>query len=450
MGYIQLGRYNKYYKYIIFQVICNFLYQCTFGLSYGSEYTPISFFEKQYNFSSHYIINNIFYYFGTFFFSLILYKFDPNTKQKNKSNESDNISTIKLIRYKNKNIKKEYYIIILISFLWVIHEQLILIYYVYFYFNYLDYWTLEILITYYISKKMFNIEIYKHQQFAIFFNSVLCSLFLVFPFIMSVISKKENILKDQPVLIPIGVIFFLIIIFIRSYTNCKIKWISDLKDISVYKILIFYGMIGAIICSIISLITTFIECNFEKYIICPSKVDNKKYLDSFIGYYKDFSSSKIIFIVLTFFSIIFGFLKSFFYIIIVKYLTPIHAIALPTILYFLTVIILGIYSLIKTIDDERDMNEIEIISNFCDIIAYFLAILGIFIYSELIELNFCKLNYNIRSNIIKRGNIDLYLGNDFKEGIGGQILPDDEDDNEDEDEENERKNELSEINKNNK
>ena len=80
MGYIQFGRYNKYYKYIIFQVICNFLYQCTFGLSYGSEYTPITFFEKQYDFSSHYIINNIFYYLGIFFFSLILYKFDPNTK----------------------------------------------------------------------------------------------------------------------------------------------------------------------------------------------------------------------------------------------------------------------------------------------------------------------------------------------------------------------------------
>ena len=130
---------------------------------------------------------------------------------------------------------------------------------------------------------------------------------------------------------------------------------------------------------------------------------------------------------------------------------------MPSIYQFLLVIILGIYSLIKKIDDERDMNEIEIISNFCDIIAYFLAILGIFIYSELIELNFCKLNYNIRSNIIKRGNIDLYLINNFKEGKIGQILPEDddyylndEDENEDEDEENERKNELSEINKNNK
>ena len=455
MAYIQLGRYNKYYKYIIFQVICNFLYQCTFGLSYGSEYTPIFFFEKQYKFSSHYIINYIFYYLGILFFSLILYKFDPNTKEKNKSNE--NTFTIKLIRYKNKNIKKEYYIIILVSFLWVIHEQLILIYYSYFYFDYLDYWTLEILITYYISKKMFNIEIYKHQQFAIFFNSVLCSLFLVIPFIMSVISKKENILKDQPVLIPIGVIFFLIIIFIRSYTNCKIKWISDLKDISVYKILIFYGMIGAIICSIVSLITTFIECNSEKYIVCPVRNDGKKYLESYIAYYEDFSSSIIIFIVLTFFSIIFGFLKSLFYIIIVKYLTPIHAIALPTIYDFLLVIILAIYSLIKKIDDDHEMNEIEIISYFCDTIASFFAILGIFIYSELIELNFCKLNYNIRSNIIKRGNIDLYLINNFKEGKIGQILPEDddyylndEDENEDEDEENERKNELSEINKNNK
>jgi hypothetical protein len=208
MGYIQLGRYNKYYKYIIFQVICNLLYHFTFGLHYGSVYTQIYFFEKQKKFRSHHLINNIFNYFGIFLFSLItLYKFDPNTKKNKKYNEND-YSTIKLIHYKNKNIKKEYYIIILVSFLWVIHEQLIISYYSNFYFDYLDYWTLEILITYYISKKKFNIVIYKHQQFAIFFNSVLCSLFLLLPLILSLVSKKENILKSHPVLIPIGIIFF--------------------------------------------------------------------------------------------------------------------------------------------------------------------------------------------------------------------------------------------------
>jgi hypothetical protein len=49
MGYIQLGRYNKYYKYIIFQVICNLLYHFTFGLHYGSVYTQIYFFENPQN-----------------------------------------------------------------------------------------------------------------------------------------------------------------------------------------------------------------------------------------------------------------------------------------------------------------------------------------------------------------------------------------------------------------
>ena len=447
MGYIKLGSYNKYYKYILFQVICNLLYHTSFGLSHGSVYEPISFFGIQGDFSSHHLINNIFYYVGTFFFSLIIYKFNPYTKKNNKSNNDIN-SSIKLIKYKNKNIKKEYYIIILISFLWVIHEQLIISYYYFFDFAYLDYWTLEILITYYISKKMFNIEIYKHQKFAIFFNSVLCSLFLLLSFIMSLINKKESILKGQPVLIPIGITFFLIIIFIRSYTNCKIKWISDLKDISISKILMFYGIFGAIICSLVSLITTYSECNYDKYIKCPVKDDkNKVYFENYFVYHKHFSSSKIIFLSLTFFSMIFGFLKSLFYIIIIKYLTPIHAIALPTIYHFLLIIILGIYSLIKQME-YNDLNEIEVLSNICDTIAFFFAILGIFIYSELIELNFCKLNYNLRYNIIKRGEIDIYLVHDFKEGKDGQILPDDDDDidGEDEDEENERKNELSKIN----
>ena len=44
-----------------------------------------------------------------------------------------------------------------------------------------------------------------------------------------------------------------------------------------------------------------------------------------------------------------------------------------------------------------------------DFISDFLCIITFFIYSEIIELNFCNLNYDIRKNIILRG-----LDNDFQ------------------------------------
>ena len=42
-----------------------------------------------------------------------------------------------------------------------------------------------------------------------------------------------------------------------------------------------------------------------------------------------------------------------------------------------------------------------------DILGNFIAIFGFLIYLELIELKFCKLNYNLRKNIIKRSIDDI-------------------------------------------
>jgi len=440
MSYISFGVYNKYLKYIIFHIISTLLYEATFGLNYGNVYKEIIFFEKQKSFSSHRLINSIFCYFGILLFSLILYKFDPNRKTKI-SNKRHN-SKIELIHYDNKSIKKDNYTIILVSFLWVIHEQLAINYY-YFNFVYLDYWTLELIIAYYISKTMFNIQIHNHQKFAIFFNSVLCSILIWLPFIVSLIDGETNNLKEKPVLILTGIISYLIIMFIRSYSNCKIKWISDLKDISVCRFLVYYGLFGTIISTIVSLVTTNAECNIDEYIYCYLEKDGKKYFEHFSIFYEDFSSSKLIFIFLIILNIIFGFLKSLFYILIIKYLTPFHAITLPSIYYFLLLVILFFYTLINK-KENRDSKGIEVLSTACDTIADFFTIIGTSIYSEIIELNFCKLDYNLKRNIIKRGDLDLSFITNSKETKEGQLFPINDDDEEEEEEENEKINEISE------
>ena len=94
----------------------------------------------------------------------------------------------------------------------------------------------------------------------------------------------------------------------------------------------------------------------------------------------------------------------YFTFLIVRELSPLHKIFTYPIQYFIQKIILC-YKLIGNIPRRfaHQQYGIDIVS---DIIAFF----GFLIYLEIIELNFCKLNYNLRKNIINRGeNINNLL-----------------------------------------
>ena len=58
-------------------------------------------------------------------------------------------------------------------------------------------------------------------------------------------------------------------------------------------------------------------------------------------------------------------------------------------------------------------------SFFIDFSSDITAIIGFLIYLEIIELNFCKLNKDLRKNIIMRGEIDQI---DFEKDKGTTIL----------------------------
>ena len=92
--------------------------------------------------------------------------------------------------------------------------------------------------------------------------------------------------------------------------------------------------------------------------------------------------------------------------IIIKVLGPEYLICSDSILYFLIKTITLIYRIIT--------NELN--SEFIfDFLSQIFSILGTIIYLELIELNFCNLNYNLKSNINKRAEFDLFdITNDDK------------------------------------
>jgi len=107
---------------------------------------------------------------------------------------------------------------------------------------------------------MFKLKIYRHQMFAIFFNSFICLLFKLPSFILSLELKDEKSLyiKNKWYIV-LGLIIYVIIITIRSYSYAKMKWFIDLKYISLTKLLIFIGFIGIFVSSISCIIQTYIK-----------------------------------------------------------------------------------------------------------------------------------------------------------------------------------------------
>jgi hypothetical protein len=150
------------------------------------------------------------------------------------------------------------------------------------------------LILSFLSKQIFGTKIHKHQKFAIFIVLIFCSLIKFSSFIISLeINDRSILFIKKKYWIPIGIIYFLIIISLRSYANCKIKYILDYKYIPIVKLLIFYGFSGIIICSFICLVATYQKCNYDICLIENNNdvFDPKKYYDNFLIYIEKISNS---------------------------------------------------------------------------------------------------------------------------------------------------------------
>jgi hypothetical protein len=294
--------------------------------------------------------------------------------------------------------------IFLVIFLWIIQDLLIKIIPI----NqivFIDFWTLKMVFVYFIGKKMFNIQIYRHQIFSIYFISIVCTLLLLISFILSIVKEENKLYGNNRYFIPIGIFICLFNLLIDSFVNWKLKWLMDLKYISSNKLFMFYGIFGFIINSIISTITTFFDCG-DKLNICKVETKGKKYFDSFVAFSENFSKTHIILIILYVITFI---LKCFFYLLIIKYLTPFHIVSLPTIYYFILHIILGIYTFAKN-NETFQGNIVRII---LELLTYFFAFLSFFIFLEFIELNFCLCNYNLRKYIAQRSELESNTNNNF-------------------------------------
>ena len=247
---------------------------------------------------------------------------------------------------------------------------------------------------------------------------------------------------------------YLLGLFLHSLSSVKFKYFIDKKYISPYLIIIFIGLIGLVLNIILLFISNFINCGHSNYSLnfCHAteykKIDKtinetnytnitnssysdvnytlemNYYFDNFLAYkdrmhdtfYPHENNLNITYskkvrkpkdgILEIFFSLtilpLFGFFKTTFDLFIIKELGVFHLLFPEVIYQFAKDLIIIIYKEAKGISDNTQITQFIFIG-----ITDFFAIIGFSIYLELIQLKFCKFDYNIKENIIKRSMLEI-------------------------------------------
>ena len=456
--FISFGGCNKYFIYIVLSIIFKIFNDSLYGFNYNDSFEDVKIFNSrtQDYLSWHNFIHQIFCYIGTTLISIFFYKCEVNASKKEgtdsvtnttKTNKKKNIEIQLIHNDAEENIdinydKCSFIICLIVIFLWINEEQLIDLHFLAL--KDLDFWMFELLIVTYFSIKILKIEIFNHQKCAMWFTLVPFMLKIATIFISSIENKEINdknliiLYIKQEIYIPIGIIIYIILITSRAYVNTKIKWFMDIKYISPNKLLIYYGIMGTIICTIVSIVTTYIECdvkhnndnndiNIYNY-ICKipyngsdinvnSTYYNKSYIENiniyietFLGNFNtEYNNIDIIYeIVIILLGMISFFFHKYFSIKVIQHLTPVYLILSNPILFMLQKIILSAknYNIQENSLFRKGTIDFIKIKFFLDWAGDLFSIIGFLIYLEIIELNFCNYDYNTKTNIARRSFIE--------------------------------------------
>ena len=434
MSVISFGEVNKSLLFILFMSISMVFNQYLYGFTYIECFYDMNIYRSLYqaivgsnkeDFPRHRIFDPLFSYLGVIALSLFIPKEKVKKREKNeeiKEEESSETSSKgidsnnhlpKLIHNELKNYLNNrggIIIFILILILWIIEENLVLIYVDIF--QDLDFWFFELIFISIIFSNHFIFKIYSHQKLSMALSIGVGSILKIYNISISLISEDEKIYKKYPLVFFFVILYFLIILA-RSYVNTQIKVFMDLKFITHRTLLMSYGLTGASLCFIAGIIMSFVPCSDNKAIeafVCKVKYNDNLYYDEIHSYIESSKnmSARLIIIVL---GIILFFCNKFFYTLIIKNYTPIHVIFSFPMQFFIEKTFLLIFTAIffrsHLFSEENQLEKFLL-----DISGDIASIIGFLIYLEIIELNFCKLNYNLKKNIISRGE------NDYKFSIG--------------------------------
>ena len=428
--FITFGEINYSFLFILLMSISNTINVYIYGFTYIKCFHTMNIYQflysaiiddKKEDFPHHRIFDPLFSYIGIIIMSFIIFrkKKDIGDNFINKLDTASSKTTINYYGslYKTFEVKDNYLktkkglsFFILILIMWVAEENLLLIYVDIF--QDLDFWFFESIFVSLIFSKVFSLKLLLHQKLGIAISIIVGSLLKIYNIHLS-LNSSTFYAKYHP-LISFCVVYFALLLM-RSFVNTEIKYFLDLKYISHKTLLISYGIVGIIMCFLGGIISSSFPCSEEiKDFVCPMKYENNYYFDEYHVYFES-GKNFLVRLIVIFLGIIPSFAYIFFYTLVIKFYTPVHVIFSVPIEYFIEKTFLLIFTGIFYSNDlftEENQLEKFLLDESGDIAS----IIGFLINLEIIELNFCNLNYNLKKNIIKRGEND-YLNSKNKDQI---------------------------------
>jgi len=239
----------------------------------------------------------------------------------------------------------------------------------------------NILFLSFLQKCFLKTRIYRHQiaSFIIFFV-----LDLAFILIIAFDDLLEYNLM-QLIFIFVSNLFF-------SFEITYEKTILNNKDISFYKLCIYLGIFSFIFNIIASIITTIVEFNIN--------VDDKYkiYFFNYKYYLEEVDDHVLVEIILIFVFVILNGVYNILQLLTIKYLTQSHVL--------ITYIMLAIYYSILTRFQEIETTTLTLIFSF---VFYIVGFFVLFIFLEIILLNFCGINKDITFKIGLQSDVNKYM-----------------------------------------
>ena len=233
----------------------------------------------------------------------------------------------------------------------------------------------------FLQKCFLKTRIYRHQiaSFIIFF--VLDIAFII-------IIAFDDLLEYN--LMQLNFIFVSNLFF--SFEITYEKTILNNKDISFYKLCIYLGIFSFIFNIIASIITTIVEFNLN--------VDDKYkiYFFNYKYYLEEVDDHVLVEIILIFVFVILNGVYNILQLLTIKYLTQSHVL--------ITYIMLAIYYSILTKFQEIETTSLTLIFSF---VFYIVGFFVLFIFLEIILLNFCGINKDITFKIGLQSDVNKYM-----------------------------------------
>ena len=274
--------------------------QYLYGFTYIECFYPLNIYKILYNalidsnktdFPHHRLFDPLFNYFGIIIFSLFIPKEEKSDKaeQEEEIDKRESILNIKLIHNDIHNYfhsKKGIVLFIAAVILWVISENLLIIYVDIF--QDLDFWFFELIFLSIFFSRSFIFKIYQHQKLSIALNVGFGSILKICNIILSITSHQKdedkNFYEKYPFLC-VFALFYLLIIISNSYVITQLKVFMDIKFISHRTLLMSYGLAGFLICLISAVVFSYIPCwHYLEKDVCKINYEGRMYFDEFHNY----------------------------------------------------------------------------------------------------------------------------------------------------------------------